>query len=198
MYHRKTSLALNESLERRIKMKIHIKTKRLIIRDFTELDADGVFELDADSEVHTYLGNNPIKTIEEAKGNIAFIRKQYLDNGIGRWAVIEKESGEFIGWTGFKWITDPINGKSQYYDLGYRFIKRAWGKGYATETAIASVNYGFNELKQEELFAMSDVKNLASNHILQKIGMIKIDEFLYENVPHNFYRIEKVDWQERL
>ena len=175
-------------------MKIHIETERLIMRDLLEQDSDGIFELDSDKEVHTYLGNNPIKSIDDAKQIIDNIKLQYKNNGIGRWAVVEKQSGNFIGWSGFKLITDTINDKTQYYDLGYRFIKKYWGKGYATETALASLEFGFEKLKQENIYAMADTQNSASNKILKKIGMSRINEFNYEDIPHNFYKITKSDW----
>ncbi len=175
-------------------MKIHIETKRLLLRDLSKEDTHGIFTLDSDPEVHIYLGNNPIKTLEDAEKNIQHIQKQYHDNGIGRWAVIEKESENFIGWSGFKYIKSIINNKTDYYDLGYRFIKQYWGKGYATETAIASLQYGFNHLNLKEICAMADVKNLASNHILQKIGMKKLNRFSYQNVLHNFYLLTQEDW----
>jgi ribosomal-protein-alanine N-acetyltransferase len=175
-------------------MKIHIETERLIMRDLTEQDTQGMFELDSEPEVHTYLGNNPIKTLNEAEKNIAFIKEQYEKNGIGRWAVIEKKTGDFIGWSGFKLITDVVNNRTQFYDLGYRFIKKAWGKGYATETAIASLDFGFNQLNQKEICAIADIENLASNRILQKIGMSKVNKFDYENLPHNFYIMKKNEW----
>ena len=84
-------------------MKIHFETKRLIVRDLEELDSKGIFELDSDPEVHKYLGNKPIKTIREAEEVVNSIRKQYDKNGIGRWAIIDKSSEEFIGWTGLKY-----------------------------------------------------------------------------------------------
>ena len=175
-------------------MKIHIETKRLIMRDLIEQDTQGMFELDSEPEVHTYLGNNPIKTLNEAENNIVFIKEQYEKNGIGRWAVIEKKTGDFIGWSGFKLITDVVNNRTQYYDLGYRFIKKYWGKGYATETAIASLDFGFNQLNQKEICAIADIENLASNKILQKIGMSKVNKFDYENLSHNFYIMKKNEW----
>lgn len=178
-------------------MNIHIETERLIIRAINENDVEGIYLLDSDPEVHTYLGNKPIKTRAEAEKTIQFIKKQYAENGIGRWAVVEKKSNTFIGWTGLKWITEPINGKSEYYDLGYRFIKKYWGKGYATESAIASLDFAFNELKQDTIDAMADMNNIASNKILQKIGMSKIGELEYDEVPHHHYRITKEDWEKR-
>ncbi|MCC8358928.1 GNAT family N-acetyltransferase [Salinimicrobium sediminilitoris] len=176
-------------------MKIHIETERLILRDLCKEDAEGIYELDSDPKVHTFLGKKPIKTLNEAIAIVEFINLQYRENGIGRWAVIEKETERFIGWSGFKFITDPINGRSNYYDLGYRFLRRFWGKGFASESAQACLNYGFYKMNQKALFAMADKNNLASTRILEKIGMSKIDEFQYEAVSHNFYQLKKIEWE---
>ncbi len=175
-------------------MKIHIETDRLIMRDLIDEDLEGMFAMDSDAEVHTFLGNKPIATLAEAKAIIDAIKKQYVDYGIGRWAVVEKESGAFVGWSGFKYITDVVNGKSNYYDLGYRFIKAYWGKGYASETAIASLNHGFNTLNFEEIVGIADVAHTASNAVLKKVGLLKRNEFYYDETLHNFYSLTKTEW----
>lgn len=179
-------------------MQVHIETKRLILRDLCNKDTEGIFKLDSDPQVHAFLGKKPIKSLDEAVDIIKFINQQYQENGIGRWAVIEKETEKFIGWSGFKFITSAINGRSNYYDLGYRFIREFWGKDFASESARACLNYGFKKMNQEMFFAMADKNNLASNKILEKIGMLKIDEFQYEAVPHNFYQININDWEKNL
>ncbi|CAM3307305.1 GNAT family N-acetyltransferase [Aequorivita lipolytica] len=176
-------------------MKIHIETDRLLMRDLTDEDAHEMFAMDSDAGVHAFLGNKPISTLDEAKKMIASIKQQYIDNGIGRWAVVEKDSGDFIGWSGFKLITDVINGRTQYYDLGYRFIKKYWGKGYATETAIASLNHGFTELNFHEIIGIADAEHTASNTILKKVGLIKQNEFIYDGTLHNFYSLHKTEWE---
>tara|TARA_R110002020_G_scaffold2415_5_gene11226 strand:- start:10856 stop:11404 length:549 start_codon:yes stop_codon:yes gene_type:complete len=176
-------------------MRIHIETDRLLLRDLGDEDVHGLFAMDSDAEVHTYLGNSPIATLAEAQHYIDFIKQQYKDHGIGRWAVVEKKSGNFIGWSGFKYVTDIINGKTNYYDLGYRFIKKYWGKGYASETAIASLNYGFKELNFEEIVGIADVAHMASNTILQKVGLLKRNEFYYDGTLHNFYSLLKTEWE---
>lgn len=170
-------------------MKIHIETDRLYIRDFIDDDLHGMFKMDSDPKVHNFLGNKPISSLQEAKKNIEAIKLQYLENGIGRWAVVEKESGAFIGWSGFKLITDVVNEKTDYYDLGYRFIRTFWGKGYASEAAVASLNHGFDKLGFEEIVGIADVDHLASNAILRKVGLIKRNEFEYEGTLHNFYSL---------
>lgn len=177
-------------------MKIHIETDRLLMRDLIDEDVNGMFMMDSDAEVHKFLGNKPIATVAEAQKYIDAIKQQYIENGIGRWAVVEKESRKFIGWSGFKLITDEIGGRSNFYDLGYRFIKEYWGKGYATETAVASLNHGFTKLDFKEICGMADVDHIASNSILQKTGLVKRNEFIYDGTLHNFYSLSKKEWQE--
>jgi RimJ/RimL family protein N-acetyltransferase len=128
-------------------LQIFTKTERLILREILPEDDEGLFQLDSDPDVQQFLGKKPIKSIEEAREVVRFIRQQYFDNGIGRWAVIEKSSNNFIGWAGLKLIREPVNNHCNYYDLGYRLIKRYWGQGFATEAAKASLKYGFSEMK---------------------------------------------------
>lgn len=174
-------------------MKIFAKTPRLILRELLDTDDLGMFELDSNPEVLKYLYTEPQTQIEQSRDVIAFIRKQYEENGIGRWAVIEKQSGNFIGWAGLKLVKQTINNRTNYYDVGYRLIPRYWGKGYATEACKASINYGFNNLKLNLICATASVHNLASRKVLEKTGLTFIEEFLYEGQPEAWYEIKKVE-----
>jgi ribosomal-protein-alanine N-acetyltransferase len=168
-----------------------LETDRLILRELNNNDVEGMFLLDADKDVHKYLGAKPVKNKTESLAKINFINAQYLSNGIGRWAVINKENSNFMGWAGFKLITEITNSHINYYDLGYRFQKKYWGKGFATEVAIALVNYGFNVLKLKEIFAIADKNNLASIKVLEKAGLKKLELFEYNNTPHYWFKIEE-------
>jgi ribosomal-protein-alanine N-acetyltransferase len=177
-------------------MKIFVETERLILREILPDDYEGFFAMDSDPEVHTYLGNNPITDMQQAKNAIANIRQQYIDNGIGRWAVIEKESGKFIGWTGLKLVKEERGGHNDYYDVGYRFAKTYWGKGYATETALATVDYGFNKMKLEVLNGTADKLNLQSIKVLQKAGLKIKDEFIdNDGRPYYWFELKREDWR---
>ncbi len=151
-------------------MQIFAETERLILREILPEDEKAIFELDSDLNVQQFLGNKPIINIDQAREMISFIRQQYIDNGIGRWAVIEKSTNNFIGWAGLKLIKVPIYNQCNYYDLGYRYIKRYWGQGFATEAAKATLNYGFDKLKLNEIFAMANSENLNSKRVLEKLG----------------------------
>jgi len=178
-------------------MKVHIETERLIIRDIEEYDVEGIFKLDSDPEVHEFLGKKPIKTMKEAEEVIAYIRGQYEKNGIGRWAVIDKKTKDFIGWTGLKY-EEGLREDFSYYDIGYRLRKKYWGKGIATETAIESLKYGFEKLNLSEIGAAADINHIVSNKILKKVGLKFIDRFHYKNVAHNWYNLTKEQWENKL
>lgn len=178
-------------------MKVHLETERFILREIRQTDAQGIFELDSDPAVHEFLGKNPIKTIEEAKQVVEYIRAQYDKNGIGRLAIIDKVTHDFIGWTGLK-LEDLVRKEFTYYDLGYRLKQNYWGKGIATETAVASLKHGFETLGLKEIGAAADVDHLASNSILKKIGMKMIETFEYEGVECNWYSIKLNEWQKQV
>jgi len=86
-------------------MKIFAETERLLLREMFPSDVDGMYELDSDPDVHRYLGNKPVIDKDQIIDVINLIRQQYIDNGIGRWAIIDKKNNEFIGWTGLKFVT---------------------------------------------------------------------------------------------
>ncbi len=174
---------------------ILIETERCLIRPLAITDATGIFELDSNPNVHAFLGKNPIKNMEEAENAIKFIQKQYADLGIGRWAIIDKANGDFVGWTGFKYIIEPINGHVNYHDLGYRLVERYWGTGIATETAKACVKYAFETMNLEAIYGICDVENLGSKNVLQKCGLTPIAVFDFDDTPHYWFSLQREDWQ---
>jgi len=171
-------------------MKLSIETERLILREFLPTDDVGMFEMDSDPEVHRFLGHKPVKNIDESQKQIENLRKQYQDNGIGRWAVILKNTNEFIGWSGIKLITNSINNHQNFYEIGYRFKQKHWGKGYATEAGLAFVDYAFNEMKVKALYAYADPGNIGSRNILEKLGMHYVNSFEYEGEEQVWYAMK--------
>ncbi len=175
-------------------MNIRIETKRLLIRPIEDHDVQGIFELDSDPAVHEFLGKKPIHTLAEAEGIVAYIKNQYITHGIGRWAVIDKASGDFIGWSGLKYET-VLRAGMPYYDLGYRLKKNYWGQGIATETALLSLDYGFQTLNLQEIGGVAAIDNIASNTVLQKVGLQYKETFDYQGDPHHWYTLCKTEWE---
>lgn len=172
-------------------MKIFIETERLILREIILDDAAEIFNLDSKKEVLRYLPVKTLNHIDETIEIINHIRNQYKENDIGRWAVVLKETQEFIGWCGIKYIKDEVvNGKTNFYDIGYRLMPEFWGKGYASEASMACFNYAFDVLKLTELHATIMEGNQASCKIVEKIGMIKMEDFVEDNKNWHWYTMK--------
>ncbi|SHG65978.1 GNAT family N-acetyltransferase [Chryseobacterium oranimense] len=166
-----------------------IETQRLILRKFEEKDAERMFLLDSNPEVMKYIGVPVLTDPAESLKIIRMIQKQYEENGTGRLAVIEKETGLLIGWSGLKLLTEEINGYKNVLDLGYRYLPESWGKGYALEAAKASLELGFHQMKAEVIYAHAHSENQGSNHILKKLGFEKTGEFTEPDGICNWYEL---------
>ena len=178
-------------------MKILIETERLILRELEYTDKDDLYEMDTDPDVHLFIENNPVKSIDEITKAIDMLKKQYKENGIARWAVVDKSTNECVGWSGLKFFDQPLNNHIEFYELGYRFKKKHWGKGFATESSVAILNYGFTNLNIDCVFAITDPKNVNSQKVLNKLGFDFKVTFDYEGDPTDWFELEKKTWVER-
>lgn len=163
-------------------MNLIIETPRLILRPFENTDAEELFDMDKNPNVHKYLWLKPVESIDEVYAYIEMVQKQYEERGIGRFSTILKETGELIGWTGIKFVNDHVeNGNTNFYDYGYRLNEKFWNNGYASEATKAWFDHGFNEMKIETMHAYTHAENGASNHVLQKHGMQFMEEYTAED-----------------
>ena len=171
-------------------MKLILTTKRLILREMRHEDAPQLFKMDANPNVHKYLWNKPNTSITEIHDYITLVRQQYQKHKIGRFVVVLKQTNELIGWAGLKFNTVEVNKKINFFDIGYRLNENLWGNGYATEAALAWQKYAFENLHVKTLHAAAHTDNVASNKILQKIGLIATEKYVEENVLWNWYEME--------
>jgi len=151
-------------------MKVFLETQRLILRQFTEADADHLFELDHDPDVVRFANKTGKPTqYEVVRAQILPNFLEYYDkyDSYGYWAAIEKSSNKFIGWFHFR----PAVGNPDEIELGYRLQKSAWGKGYATEGSQALIRKGFSELNTQRVVATALVANPASIRVMEKAGL---------------------------
>ena len=163
-------------------MNIVLETERLILRTFTMDDAILIYELNHDPAVTRYTFD-PVKNIDQAREILEkTILPQYALYNHGRWAVHLKKGFEFIGWCGLK-----ARPERNEIDLGYRFRKEFWGKGYATEAAYACLKFGFERLNLSRIVGRAVVANEASLKVLEKCGMVFIGEELVEGYLHKTY-----------
>ena len=173
-------------------MNLILQTNRLILRPLELSDAKAMFAMDNNPEVHKYLWQNPTQTVEETIKIIEYVRGQYQKNNIGRFATILKETNQFIGWTGIKYIDDHIeNENTNFFDYGYRLNEKFWGKGYATEATRLWLDYGLNQMNIDKIHAYTHSENIASNTVLKKTGMTFMEEYIAEDgVKWNWWLID--------
>jgi [ribosomal protein S5]-alanine N-acetyltransferase len=163
-----------------------IETSRTLLRPFALTDASEMYALNADPEVIRYTGDPPFESVEAAH---LFLQgyNPYETHGCGRWAVIRKEDSAWLGWCGVK-----FQPSESHYDLGYRFHKQFWGQGYATETALACLQWSFEHLPTDTIVAHAMKENEASVRVLEKIGMHRIGETVCGNQPAWGYVVQRM------
>ena len=170
-------------------MKIILQTPRLLLREIELSDTEAMFELNSDPEVMKYTGDVSFESLEQTKN---FIQNypDYKKNGFGRNAVILKETGEFLGWCRLKKLPDGT------VDIGYRFLKQHWNKGYATESAKAMIDFGFDHYGLTEIIGNAAIENYPSIRVFEKLGMSYANTRDYDGLGRAvLYNIVKEKWK---
>ena len=155
---------------------MYLETERLVLRQFTPDDVAALVALDADPAVMRFITNGvPTPPDEIADERLpAFLAYYQRGDRWGFWAVIEKATGEFLGWFHLR---PPKGGPDDEPELGYRFVASAWGKGYATEGSKALVRKAFEELGAKRVFAQTMAVNTASRRVMEKAGLRFVRSF---------------------
>lgn len=177
-------------------MGVELQTERLLLRPMIEEDVHNLFELNTDTEVVQYTGNASFENLQEAMSVIRDITfPQWEKYQMGRFSTFLKD-GTYIGWCGLKYLEEKDE-----VDLGYRFMKKFWGKGYATEASRVCLDYGFNQLWCEVITAHAMTQNVASIEVMKKLGMsfthqgydgeVGNELVHYEITKHNYLRVSK-------
>ncbi|TCO52607.1 GNAT family N-acetyltransferase [Actinocrispum wychmicini] len=138
-----------------------VETERLVLRPVTESDVDFLVELDSDPRVMRFLtGGDPTPRAE-------VVQKMLRP---GRWAAIERATGEFVGWFA---LVSTGEGEAE---LGYRLRAASWGRGYATEGSKALVDKGFAD-GLRRVWAQTMAVNTASRRVMERSGLVYVRTF---------------------
>lgn len=162
----------------------NIETERTIMRKLTKEDANNFYTLNLDEEVLKFTGDKPFEDLQTAMDFLTNY-DQYEKHGVGRLAVIDKATTKFVGWCGLKYNQDKDE-----YDIGFRFHKGYWNKGYATETSKKCLDFGFNELGIKKIVGRAMKENIGSIKVLEKIGMTFKENFEFEGREGVIYEIK--------
>jgi len=143
------------------------QSERLLFDIPQEEDFKRFYEIHSDPQTNLFNPNGPL-LIENAKEAFQKFIDHWSDHNFGSWAIRLKDTKEVIGFGGLSY---RMYGKEQRLNLGYRFDKDFWGKGYASEVSQHSIHYAFSEMKVAEIFAIVRPKHAASINVLEKCNM---------------------------
>lgn len=151
-------------------VKVFLETERLRLRRLEYDDIEHLVELDSDPQVMRFINGGRATPRSEIENEVlpAFLGHYERYVGLGFWAVEEKSTGRFVGWFHLRPAEEAPAGE---VELGYRLLRSAWGKGYATEGARALIDKGFAELGVERVVASTMVVNVASRRVMEKAGL---------------------------
>ena len=144
-----------------------LKTERLHLRQFSADDAEFILQLVNEPSFIQNIGDRGVRTLEDARayilnGPVA----SYAKNDFGLYLVMLKETKESIGMCGLikRDTLDDV-------DIGYAFLPKFWGRGYAVEAAQAVKNYAKDVIGLKRLVAITNPDNEGSIRVLEKIGL---------------------------
>ena len=142
------------------------RTARLKLRELTHADAAFIRELLNDPAWIRFIGDRNIHSDEDARGYIDKIRDgAYAKHGFGLWAVDSLATGETLGMCGLI-RRDAL----EHPDLGFAFLERHRGKGYARESAAVVLGLARERFGFTKLLAITDPDNVASQKVLESVG----------------------------
>lgn len=166
-------------------------TERLLLREMNEGDLDALCTILCDAEVMRAAYETPF-TPEQAQAWLGRHLKRYRELGFGLWAVVLKETGAMIGQCG---LTLQPWAEGQVLELGYLFAKEHWHRGYATEAALACMDYAFSTLHADSVCSIIRDTHYASRQVAERCGMQAADRAVkvFRDVEMQFmlYRAER-------
>lgn len=156
-------------------MRDELVTDRLRLRRFTAADDVHLFALDNDPEVMRFINGGEPVSVDTIRNDILplFVGFHKSHPGFGFWLAEHASTHDFLGWLSFRAAADD----PRVVELGYRFRRAAWGKGYATEGARALIDHGFAELGVVRVIATTYEHNAPSRRVMDRLGMKLVRTF---------------------
>jgi RimJ/RimL family protein N-acetyltransferase len=165
-------------------MPLPLTTERLTLRPPTPEDLPASHAIYLDAEKAWYGAAR--STLDENRTKLARQIEHHAQHGFGMCSVELRATGETIGAAGLQ----QLEGGPEI-EVGYRFLEQHWGNGYATECAVASIAFGFDELGLDRIVAVALPTNVASRRVLEKCGMDEIGRMHVYGLEHVKYELAR-------
>lgn len=168
------------------------ETPRLILRPFQPDDAEAMQAVLGDVEVMEFSVSGAMN-LEQIR---VWIDRQLAAGekyGYTLNAVIEKNSNQLIGLCGLC-VFENLDGQRED-EIGYRFARAWWGKGLATEAAIATRNFGFGQVGLNRLVSIIQPENIRSIRVAERVGMQYERATKFKNLDVGIYAMDRSSWE---
>ena len=180
-----------------------LTTARLRLRQWREEDLAPFAALNADPQVMEFFPK--ALTRAESDAVAGRIREHFARHGFGFWAVEAPGVADLVGFVGLAVPSFEAH-FTPCVEMGWRLAREHWGRGYATEAAMAALAFGFETLALKEIVAFTVPANIASRRVMGRLGMRRspADDFEHPALPeghplraHVLYRLRRADWRPR-
>ncbi|MEH7113158.1 GNAT family protein [Neobacillus niacini] len=157
-----------------------LETDRLVLREISKDDAEGIFACFSNEKVTRYYGQETLKSMEQAEAFVNFFSNSYKQKKGIRWGIERKGTQGIIGTIGF----NAWSPKNKRAEIGYEIHPEHWRKGYTSEAVLKVIQYGFGDLGLTRIGAVVFIDNEASTNLLYKVGFQKegvLRDYMYQN-----------------
>ena len=167
-----------------------LETERLVIREWRDSDVECYITLSGDVGYNCFVrpGHFLVHSEDEARNKVRERIKLFSERRLGKFPIFLKETGEFVGTCGLELF--DFDGRPEI-ELGYRLCLKYWGRGYATEAAVAALRYGFGDLELKRIMAIALPQNVASLRVLDKLGSVYLCDFLFAGLTYRLYDVPR-------
>jgi len=159
-------------------------TPRLLAERLTAAHWLDLRRMDENEQFMALLGG-----VRDKAGTVAYLEmnvKHWADHGFGMWMLRDAVSSAVIGRAILRHL--DVEGVDEV-EVGYGFMPEYWGRGLATEIANACVRIGFDRLGLRSMVAITTPPNLASQHVMQKAGLVYERDILHAGIRHRLFRV---------
>ncbi|MCP2261032.1 Protein N-acetyltransferase, RimJ/RimL family [Streptoalloteichus tenebrarius] len=160
-----------------------IRTERLVLRRLVDADLPAMIEVHGDAETNRHNPTGP-PTLEEIRENLAAWQRDWVEHGIGYWAIEDAGTGEVLGFGGLRQF--DFDGRPEL-NLYYRFRPTAWGRGYATEMARAAVDWAHAARPEQTVVIRTATTNAAAVRVAERLGFTLLGTRDLEGVPASVF-----------
>ena len=180
-------------------MREPLLTPRLLLRDITEADAQSLFDLDSDPEVMRYIGPRPAADVASYRDRTRTVHLPFQAHPWhGVRIVLDRASGAFLGWAFVRPATASRDARAIGWtrpdeaEVGYRYLRSAWGRGIATEAAAPLVRIALADPATTAVVGCAAASNAGSLRVLEKLGLARVGEVTLPETSEPIVKLARV------